>query len=100
MPRELKRRLAEEVERTGRSLNDVAVELLATRFAVPFRPSGRGGRSPGESGSVLLRVPPELKDKLAARAAQRKRNVNDLIVETLAERLGKEGMTTTNGKAP
>ena len=45
-------------------------------------------------------MPPELKDKLAARAAQRKRNVNDLIVETLSERLGgKEPMASTNGKA-
>jgi myo-inositol-1-phosphate synthase len=98
MPAELKRRLANEVERSGRSLNDVAVEALSARFAVPFRPSGRAGKAPGSSGSVLLRVPAELKDKLAARAAQRKRNVNDLIVETLAERLGKEGMASTNGK--
>src|SRR5215203_1225668 len=98
MPRELKRRLAQEVARSGRSLNDVAVEVLAARFAVPFRPSGRQGRVPGESGSVLLRVPPELKEKLASRAAQRKRNVNDLIVETLAERLGKDTMASTNGK--
>jgi len=98
MPRELKRRLAQEVARSGRSLNDVAVEVLAARFAVPFRPSGRHGRVPGESGSVLLRVPPELKEKLASRAAQRKRNVNDLIVETLAERLGKDTMASTNGK--
>src|ERR671925_561460 len=45
-------------------------------------------------------MPPELKDKLAARAAQRKRNVNDLIVETLSERLGKDTMTSRNGKAP
>jgi predicted HicB family RNase H-like nuclease len=36
MPPELKQRLAEEVERSGRSLNDVAVEALSARFAVPF----------------------------------------------------------------
>src|SRR4051812_17081487 len=98
MPGPLKRRLAEEVERTGRSLNDVAVGILAGRFAVPFTPSGRAGKAPGASGSVLLRMPAELKDRLAARAAQRKRNVNDLIVETLTERLGKEEMASTNGK--
>ena len=45
-------------------------------------------------------MPAELKDRLAARAAQRKRNLNDLIVETLSERLGKETMASTNGKAP
>jgi myo-inositol-1-phosphate synthase len=100
MPGELKRLLSDEVRRSGRSLNDVAVGILASRYAVSFDPSGRAGKEPGKSGSVLLRMPPELKDKLAARAAQRKRNVNDLIVETLSERLGgKEPMASTNGKA-
>src|SRR5215210_656562 len=98
MPVDLKRRLAAEVEQTGRNLNDIAVGILAARFAVPFRPSGRAGKAPGEGGSVLLRMPAELKEMLGARAAQRKRNVNDLIVETLAERLGKEHMASTNGK--
>jgi myo-inositol-1-phosphate synthase len=99
MPAPLKRLLAEEVASSGRSLNDVAVGILASRFAVPFEPSGRAGRSPGRSGSVLLRMPAELKETLAARAAQRKRKLNDLIVETLSERLGKEPMASTNGKA-
>ena len=100
MPGELKRLLSDEVRRSGRSLNDVAVGILASRFAVSFDESGRAGKEPGKSGSVLLRMPAELKDKLAARAAQRKRNVNDLIVETLTERLGgKEPMASTNGKA-
>ncbi|MGB2875413.1 MAG: inositol-3-phosphate synthase [Gaiellaceae bacterium] len=98
MPADLKRLLSEEVRRSGESLNDVAVGILASRFAVSFDPSGRAGKEPGRSGSVLLRMPAELKDKLAARAAQRKRNVNELIVETLAERLGKEPMAATNGK--
>ncbi len=100
MPGELKNLLSEEVRRSGRSLNDVAVGILASRFAVSFEPSGRGGKAPGKGGSVLLRMPAELKDKLAARAAQRNRNVNELIVETLSERLGKERMSTTNGKSP
>src|SRR6266540_3683165 len=100
MPTALKRRLGAEVERSGRSLNDIAVEILAARFAVPFRPSGRAGKAPGAGGSVLLRVPAELKEMLTARAAQRRRNVNDLIVETLSERLGKEDMASTNGKTP
>jgi myo-inositol-1-phosphate synthase len=100
MPGELKRLLSEEVKSSGRSLNDVAVGLLASRFGVSFEPSGRPGKEPGSSGSVLLRMPAELKDKLAARARQRRRNVNDLIVETLTERLaGKEPMASTNGKA-
>jgi myo-inositol-1-phosphate synthase len=100
MPRELKRRLAREVERRGGNLNDVAVGLLASRFAVPFEPTGRPGAVKGEGPTVLLRMPPELKKKLSARAAERKRNLNDLIVETLSERLGKETMSQANGKAP
>jgi myo-inositol-1-phosphate synthase len=99
MPAELKRLLGEEVARSGRSLNDVAVGILASRFGVSFDPSGRPGKQPGRSGSVLLRMPAELKEKLSRRAAQRKRKLNDLIVETLSERLGgKEPMAATNGK--
>jgi len=97
MPGELKQLLSDEVRRSGRSLNDVAVGILASRFAVPFEPSGRPGKTPGRSGAVLLRMPAELKETLSARAAQRKRKLNDLIVETLSERLGKEPMASKNG---
>src|SRR2546423_5298795 len=99
MPRELKQRLADEVARRGGNLNDVAVGLLASRFAVPFEPSGRAGTVSREGGTVLLRMPPELKQKLSARAAERKRNVNDLIVETLSERLGKGTQNSSHGQA-
>jgi myo-inositol-1-phosphate synthase len=100
MPGELKRLLTDEVRSSGRSLNDVAVGILASRYAVPFEPSGRAGREPGDGRSVLLRMPAELKDKLAARAAERKRTVNDIVVETLGDGLGKESpmASTTNGK--
>src|SRR5207244_9106363 len=46
------------------------------------------------------RMPAERKKKWSARAAERKRDVNVLIVETLSERLGKDTMTSSNGKAP
>ena len=102
MPTELKRRLTDEVTRRRAGLNDVAVEILAARFGVPFEPSGRRGAPPSAGGDVLLRMPPALKDRLARRAAERKRRVNDLIVETLSERLGmatrKDTMASTNGK--
>jgi myo-inositol-1-phosphate synthase len=101
MPAELKRRLGDEVARTKKNLNDVAVEILASRFAVPFAGTGRSGSPPKESGDVLLRMPPELKDKLTRRARERRRKTNDLIVETLSERLGierKEKMASTNGR--
>jgi myo-inositol-1-phosphate synthase len=103
MPADLKRRLAEEVTRTKQSLNDIAVGILASRFAVPFVGSGRPGSPPKESGDVLLRMPPELKEKLTRRARERRRKTNDLIVEALSERLGsgrKEKMASTNGRAP
>jgi myo-inositol-1-phosphate synthase len=107
MPSELKERLAAEVSRAGRSLNDIAVGILADRFAVPFEPSGRRGSAPKGKGDVLLRMPAALKDKLQTRAAERGRRTNDLIVEILAERLGvagpsrgKERMSSSNGSPP
>src|SRR5919112_1669484 len=107
MPTELKERLAEEVSRVGASLNDVAVGILASRFAVPFEPSGRKGSAPKGKGDVLLRMPAALKEKLQTRAAERGRGINDLIVEILGERLGaagpnprKERMPSRNGSSP
>jgi myo-inositol-1-phosphate synthase len=100
MPAQLKRRLAREVEARGGNLNDVAVGILASRFAVPFQGSGRSAGRPSEKGDVLLRMPLELKDKLARRARERRRTTNQLIVETLAERfddLRKETMASRNG---
>jgi myo-inositol-1-phosphate synthase len=99
MPPDLKRRLAAEVERRRASLNDVAVAILASRFGVPFEPSGRRGSSPRPAGDVLLRMPRDLKDRLARRAGERKKSTHDLIVETLSEGLGrrKESMSE-NGK--
>ncbi len=100
MPAELKQRLASEAERRTANLNDVAVAILASRFGIPFRPSGRRGARPRPAGDVLLRMPRELKDKLARRAIERRRTTHDLIVETLAEGLGKQRKETmaTNGK--
>jgi myo-inositol-1-phosphate synthase len=107
MPGELKERLAAEVSSSGRSLNDVAVGILASRFAVPFEPSGRKGTPPKGRGDVLLRMPGALKEKLQTRAAERGRRTNDLIVEILAERLEvaglsrrKERMSAKNGSSP
>src|SRR4029450_7970529 len=86
MPADLKRNLAREVEETEGNLNDLAVGILASRFAVPFEPSGRKGSAPSTTGDVLLRMPPALKDKLSRRARERKRTLNQLVVETLEER--------------
>ncbi len=102
MPPALKKRVADEVVSTGRSFNDVAVGHLAASLAVDFEPSGRPGGPTREGGSVLLRMPPELKERLARRAAERRQNVNELIVGTLTERLGlteRERMASNNGRS-
>jgi myo-inositol-1-phosphate synthase len=102
MPTELKRALAREVARRQASLNDVAVALLASRYAVPFTPSGRRGVSLQDGGDVLLRMPRTLKQTLARRAGERKKTIHDLILETLSDGLGakrKESMAANgNGK--
>jgi myo-inositol-1-phosphate synthase len=100
MPADLKQRLAGEVEKRKASLNDVAVSILASRFGVPFEPSGRRGAPPRPAGDVLLRMPRELKERLARRAGERHKTTHDLIVETLSGGLGsrKEQMAE-NGKA-
>jgi myo-inositol-1-phosphate synthase len=107
MPGELKRRLAAEVAARRSNLNDVAVGILASRFAVPFEPSGRKGAPPKEAGDVLLRMPGELKERLQQRAAERRIALNDLINDILGERLGgpsdgrsTKRMSSRNGKAP
>jgi myo-inositol-1-phosphate synthase len=104
MPSTLKRRLGREVARRESTLNDIAVEILAERYGVAFEPSGRKGSPPGDTGVVLLRVPPTLKERLNADARDRGGSMNQLIVETLAERLGptalpsrKEAMPERNG---
>jgi len=98
MPPALKRALAREVGRRGSTMNDVAVELLAAKFGVSFRPSGRKGTIPGTSGAVLLRVPPELKRKLKDAAEETASTTNRLVVDTLSQELqGKDVMAQTNG---
>ena len=100
VPAELKDRLAAEAARAGASLNDVAVSLLAASVGMSVERSGRAGRAPGRGRAVLLRMPVELKDRLQARARERRRTLNQLIVETLSERLGLKGesMVQKNGK--
>jgi myo-inositol-1-phosphate synthase len=102
MPAALKRRLVREVEARGSNLNDLAVEILASRFAVPFQGSGRRAGRPSSKGDVLLRMPAELKSKLTRRARERKRTTNQLIVETLSEQLDntrKDQMASKNGSS-
>jgi myo-inositol-1-phosphate synthase len=98
MPERLKRRLVAEVRRRGSNVNDVAVGILAGRFGSPFEPSGRRSTTAGSAGVVVLRMPDALKRQIKLAAADR--NMNDVIVETLDERLDdsrKDTMASTNG---
>jgi myo-inositol-1-phosphate synthase len=105
LPQRLKRRLAREVGRRGRTLNDVAVALLAARFGVAFQPSGRRRSGvPGDSPRVLLRVPPALRERIHAEARERAASINAVVVAALAEGLDqstpprKDTMALGNGK--
>jgi myo-inositol-1-phosphate synthase len=119
MPPALKREVVRTIAARNASMNDVAVEILARRFDVAFAPSGRKGGSAGESGVVILRMPPELKRRIQASAFATDSNTNNVIVNSLAEELGlelapprrtrvvpfgggrrKESMASTNGHKP
>lgn len=92
----LKARLIEEADRTGVSLNDYAVGVLAKHFRVKFKPSGRKG--PGASvtsGALMLPVPLPLYRKIHAAVVYEgsKRAVvegvfRDHFAELDAERVG------------
>ena len=101
VPPALKRRLAREVARGGKSMNDLAVGILGSRFGVEVAASGRRSAPPGASGVVVLRMPDRLKDRLNAEARSLDSTTNDLIVRTLSETLGvrsrKEEMAASNG---
>jgi myo-inositol-1-phosphate synthase len=90
MPPVLKREVVRTAAARGSSVNDVAVEILARRFGVDFTASGRKGGSAGDTGVVILRMPPELKRRLQAGAFAAASNTNTVIVNTLAEELGLE----------
>ena len=104
VPPALKRRLAREVARGGKSMNDLAVGILGSRFGVEVAESGRASSvDVGTSGVVVLRMPDRLKDRLNAEARSLDSTTNDLIVRTLSEKLGlrsrKEAMAATNGNS-
>jgi len=88
MPPQLKRRVSAEATKRDVGMNDVVLGILADRFDVAFTPSGRKGSAPGDSGVVLLRMAPELKQKLQAAALARGSNTNRVIVGALADELG------------
>lgn len=78
---------AEETEST---LNDVAVQILAQAFRVPYEPSGRRSTAPAAADrpGLGLRMPRKLDRAIENEATRRDVRKRDLIVKTLAEALG------------
>jgi myo-inositol-1-phosphate synthase len=105
MPPHLKGALVREAARSGSNVNDVAAGILASRFGVSYKPSGRRRKVlAGGSPVLLLRVPQQLKDEIHAYAARSGANANDIILAALADGLGvpsaktrKEVMASSNG---
>jgi len=110
MPAPLKGALVRETARRSSNVNDVAAGILADRFGVPHRPSGRRRKVlAGSSPVLLLRVPQELKDEIHAEASRRDSNANDIIIAALADGLGvpftsnrktKRGTVPVRGQTP
>jgi myo-inositol-1-phosphate synthase len=88
MPEALKGALVREVARRGGNLNDVATGILAERFGVAYVPTGRRSRLAGGSGVALLRMPEELKRRVQTEARSGDSNVNEVILNVLADALG------------
>jgi myo-inositol-1-phosphate synthase len=81
-------------------LNDVAVGMLAERFGVVYRPTGRKSTLPGSSPVILLRMPEELKREIQAEAFRSASNTNDVIVRALADGLGIPYDSTSRRSVP
>lgn len=88
VPPRLRNRLVGSVRREGSNLNDLIVGTLATRYAVPFDPSGRRSKATIPSGAVVVRMPAELKKKIQLDALDHyPSNLTERIVTALAEEL-------------
>ena len=88
MPQSIKDGVVAEAKQRSASVNDVVVSVLAERFSVPFAPSGRTSNAAGSSNVVVLRMPPELKQRIHEAAFESRSNANDVVLETLSQRLG------------
>ena len=70
-------------------MNDYIVNVIATRFGVPFTPTGRSATvAPGPTGDVVLRLPASLHRDLAVEAARRNGTMRGIVIATLAHHFG------------
>lgn len=90
IPQRLKGKIARAVRDSGRSMNDVLVEILAAKYGVEFTPSGRkaGSREVGASGTIMLYMPSELRDAIDLDAQASGESVRNTVAKVLSERFG------------
>jgi hypothetical protein len=84
MPPPLKQRVVAIAAAEGSNLNDVIVGMLAKKYGVRFKPSGRKSSSRDDKLKVLVRMPDQLKLELQRHAVELRTNLTELIVISLA----------------
>lgn len=95
IPAPLKRKIAKRVKQRGSNLNEVAVEVLARAFAVDYEPVGRKAPAPiGKYPNLVLDVPAELKERIAAEAFETDQTIRNVVVRILADEFGETFVPT------
>lgn len=95
----VKAALESRVEETARSLNDVVVSILATKYGIAFHGTGR--KSPGTSGAqaVNLRLPPRIYAAVDRENYRTKVSKNEIVERAVCADLGVEYVPHVNGRA-
>ena len=89
-PVKLKRRLIAEADKRGTNMSEVAVETLAILFGVKFFPSGRRPPNvPGDSTSVVFRMPRRLRRKIKSAALAADTSARSVVISALTVRFPK-----------
>lgn len=86
IPSALRAELIAEAERTGTNMNDVAVQILADRFGMSFKPSGK--LSPGWADKPMaqsLTMPRRLRRRYNVEAARLETDATSLMLDTLMD---------------
>jgi transposase-like protein len=86
-PPDVKEALVALADERDTNMNDVAVELLAEEFGVPYTPRRRRAVPPGDSGDVVLRMPAKLKQKLRTASYRRDEPMAAIVLESLRAKL-------------
>jgi hypothetical protein len=87
-PEELRPRLVADAEARGSNLTDVANEILAARYRVPFEPTGRKTAASPDGEELNLRIPWDLKTAIGAEANVHGRSLQREILAALCDHYG------------